>query len=438
MWLSNRAVCITGLIALLVLGGARCEAQSLAVVPGASGFGMATRAANGGSVSPTIYSVTNLNDSGEGSLRAALEAAEPRVVVFETSGMIELSSPIRMLGPYLTVAGQTAPSPGITVKGSLYVYTHDVLLQHLRIRPGSDPSATTCNNALEVYSSTDQYNIVFDHLSVSWAQHINIAISNSARPVDLTIWRSMVSEGLNSGLNASCPPFGTSYGMLVYTGTRNVSVVQSLVAHNDQRSPYSTGETTTYFANNLIYGFGDAGSMYNQPPGYGVVTGTVMGNSYIASPFTLSRPNAAYAISVDGLQTGSLLYRADNALDDGGSGKLLDFDLVNDDGIDPTAGSPPVTLSDYTPMPSSAVYDVVLAQAGARPTDRDAVDNRIVSEVQNRTGSVIETENEVGGYPTLAVNTRALTIPDSPHDVTPSGYTNLEIWLQDWAAAVEN
>jgi hypothetical protein len=112
------------------------QQADLPVFPGAQGFGTLTPAGRGGAV----IRVTNLNNSGPGSLRDALLATGPRVVVFEIAGVIQLSTPITVVSPYLTVAGQTAPAPGVTLRGSpLRVATHDVLVQHIRSRPGEGP-----------------------------------------------------------------------------------------------------------------------------------------------------------------------------------------------------------------------------------------------------------------------------------------------------------
>src|SRR6476659_10155603 len=98
---------LAGLLAIsVIVGPSICGQSGVPVVPGGFGFGMQTRAAYGGSVAPTVYRVTNLNDSGAGSLRAALTASGPRVVIFEISGYIDLQSPIVVTSPYLTVAGQ--------------------------------------------------------------------------------------------------------------------------------------------------------------------------------------------------------------------------------------------------------------------------------------------------------------------------------------------
>jgi hypothetical protein len=99
--------------------------------------------------------------------------------------------------------------------------------------------------------------------------------------------------------------------------------------------------------------------------------------------------------------------------------------------------TPPVWAPGVVPMPSSSVETYVLSNAGARPLDRDPVDKRVVSQVKNRTGNIIDSPSQVGGYPTLAVNYRALTLPANPDAVTASGYTNLELWLHQMAKAVE-
>jgi hypothetical protein len=88
-------------------------------------------------------------------------------------------------------------------------------------------------------------------------------------------------------------------------------------------------------------------------------------------------------------------------------------------------------------MPVTSVESYVLGNAGARPLDRDSVDSRVVSQVRGRTGGIIDSPSQVGGYPNLAVNVRPLTLPANPNAVTASGYTNLELWLQSMAKALE-
>ena len=104
--------------------------------PGAVGWAAQTPGGRGG----RILRVTNLNASGPGSLREAIEAQGPRIVVFEVGGVIDFGRTVLDIRePYLTIAGQTAPSPGITIiRGGIDIRTHDVILRHLRIRTGVD------------------------------------------------------------------------------------------------------------------------------------------------------------------------------------------------------------------------------------------------------------------------------------------------------------
>src|SRR6476646_9353709 len=110
-----------------------CAASAPAVpgVPGAAGFGMTTPAGRGGAV----YRVTNINASGAGSLKACIDATGPRTCVFEVSGIIKLTTELTVRNGFLTIAGQTAPSPGIMIRGAaMKIHASDILIQHLRIR----------------------------------------------------------------------------------------------------------------------------------------------------------------------------------------------------------------------------------------------------------------------------------------------------------------
>src|SRR5262245_32093548 len=135
--------CIGVLVCVLVY--ATNAFADLPVVPGAVGYGMETRAAYACGVTPQIDRVTNLNSRGPGSLLAALEDPSPRIIIFDVSGTIDLPYDVMITNPCATVAGQTALSPGITLmRHGLWVSTHDVLIQHIRIRPGD----LECNTAL--------------------------------------------------------------------------------------------------------------------------------------------------------------------------------------------------------------------------------------------------------------------------------------------------
>jgi hypothetical protein len=116
-----------------------------------------------------VIKVTNLNASGPGSLAEACAADGPRIVVFEVSGVIR--GDIRITKPYITIAGQTAPGAGITVEGVISSYNygvHDIIIRQLRVRLPDRGAAAICIQLGLGPAKSGTYNIILDHLSVSW------------------------------------------------------------------------------------------------------------------------------------------------------------------------------------------------------------------------------------------------------------------------------
>lgn len=440
--------------------------SALPVIPGAPlSPGMETRAAYACGSNPTVYHITSLADSGAGTLRAALTASGPRVVVFERSGYIDLTSDLAITHPCLTVAGQTAPSPGITVRAAsagltevlITINTHDVLFQHFAIRPGVS-NGSTCNGALQIYGGDQQY-IVLDHMSFSWGQDENVGFNwTNGQSTDAVVYRSITAEGLvRASGSGSCTGggFSNGHGILIDTDARRVAVIQTLYATNYERNPYMLGRTYTTHINNVQYQVhGPWGFFYNNGSVCGPGCGTndpwyssVVGNVYIKGPNTCCTGGGddsqgfAFVYSVNGTDSpniaGNQIYRNDNIIANQDGTIVTEH---NGYSYDPNVGAPPSQApmpAGFTPLASSAVEAFVLAHAGARPADRDAVDTRIVAYVTARGGNFISSESDVGGYPSLATNTRALTEPASEHSDSGNGYTNLEVWLQGYAAIVE-
>jgi hypothetical protein len=425
------------------------QSAALPIVPGAQGFGTSTRAAYACGTAPAVLRVTNLNDSGTGSFRTALLTAGPRVIIFETSGTIVFSSDVNVMESCLTVAGQTAPSPGITIRnGGLNFYAHDVLVQHIRIRPGDGgvlQPQTAGHDASIVYDCAGcptQYaphDIVFDHVSLSWTGG-KLANADARSPnSNITYWRCIFGEALYRAANVIISPGQpSSLALPIVDHTAQVSVIQNLFAHNSDRNPEIHGGTVTHFLNNIVYDWGRDENAYPWASFfYGVEAdpwrADFVGNVYIAggSPHPFA---PLYAIGTWAGDTGSQLYMSDNAIDQTKAPVSAYFNYMS---VDPRVGTPPVSLTGMTVMSASSTKAFVLANAGARPLDRDAVDTRIVNDVTNYTGTVISSQTQVGGWPILAVNARALTLPANPNTAASSGYTNLEVWLQGLAAAVE-
>ncbi|HMU96280.1 MAG TPA: hypothetical protein PKA08_05820, partial [Elusimicrobiota bacterium] len=159
--------------------------------------------------------MTTLEDSGPGSLREALMDPRPRVVVFRVGGTLRLREDLFLRHPFITVAGQTAPGDGILIRDfGLTILTHDVLIQHLRIRPGAEGQKNPENNdglglLGEAYGG-DVHDVVLDHLSVSWAEDENVSVLGGLR--DITVSHCLIAEGLNRSRHAK----GTrSAGLLI-------------------------------------------------------------------------------------------------------------------------------------------------------------------------------------------------------------------------------
>ncbi len=408
---------------------------------------MSTRAAYGGGTLPSVYRVTNLNDSGAGSLRDAMQASEPRVVIFEVSGYIDLADTIRIRYPFITVAGQTAPSPGITLrKYGVEVQTHDVLLQHFRIRPGEWGQGKDDNCAIIAFG-TEAHDIVLDHMSVSWGPDENIAADTYySGDMNMTIWRSISAESLDFPASS---PGNAGHGLLIQANSRKVYLGQSLLASNRERNPYAQSGTSMVAVNNLIYNwFGNWAFFFANytmagNPGGSAWAASVVGNRLIPGPNTDDDAGSPqgwlfYYDDTGASPTGNQIYRRDNTLD---NPLLIYIDTeTNELSYDPNVASPPgnAPINGISPMPSSSVESFVLANAGARPADRDDVDRRILRDVANRTSpGYIRSQSQVGGYPALAANSRALVLPTNPHSIAGSGYTNLEVWLHTQASLVE-
>jgi len=389
------------------------SAEAVPIIPGVYGFGTETPGGRGGQ----IYRVTNLNDSGAGSLRAALEASGKRIVVFEVSGNIDLNSNININDPYLTVAGQTAPSPGISIIGgyTVWIFTHDVVFQHLRIRTGDGAGNDLGNRASLNLAHDTAYNIVIDHCSLSWGSDANMDIWGNIDNVTLS--NSINSEGLYMK------------GGIVGGGAKNVSYINNLFAHNEDRNPYMRSSGTVV-VNNLIYNpkYHSTIIRDNKNP----VKSSAVGNVLLPGPNT-SAAKATIDLVDIAYPSQTRIFADDNACPSG-----TGWACVAGASSGVRASSPPVWPKGLVAMPSSKVKDYVLTQVGARPADRDPVDVRIMNDVKNKTGRIITSHNDVGGWPNLAQNKRALTVPADPNgDSDNDGYTNVEEWLHTMAAQVE-
>jgi hypothetical protein len=408
------------------------SSAGIPVFPGAEGFGTDTPAGRGG----RVLVVTNLRPRGPGSLRAAVESPGPRTVLFAVAGAIRLTTPIRAAEPFLTIAGQTAPDPGITLLGAgLLVQTHDVLIRHLSVRPGDDPAgpSPSSRDGLAMVGAADGalpvHNVVIDQCSVSWA--VDEGMSTWHPGVhDITVRNCIIAENLSRSLH---PEGEHSKGFLIGDHARRVAVIGNLFAHNMRRNPLIKGDVSAYVAGNVIYDYGTAAIHLADPEGSGPAQATILGNVAIPGPST-RREHAVLSRGLLGTR-GAQVYAAENRRAVGGTpphyqaargGPFFAATLVQ---------TPPLSLPGAAPAEPAATVRSVLATAGSRPARRGPVDLRIIENVRRRSGRIIDSVEQVGGMPEIPETRHELAVPANPaEDDDGDGYTNLEEWLHEQSA----
>lgn len=408
--------------------------QKLPIFPGAEGFGTDTPAGRGGAV----FIVDTLAADGPGSLQAALTAAGPRTVVFEVGGVIRLRDNITIDHPFLTVAGQTAPSPGITLSGAgLEIRAHDVLIQHLHIRPGDaaegpDPTVRDAVAIVGLEDGTrDVHHVVIDHCSMSWA--IDENVSTWYRGVrDVTLSNSLISEALDDSLHPEGPH---GKGVLVGDHTRRFSMVNNVLAYNPDRNPILKGDTSALIANLYVYDPDRWPVTLFDREGAGPSVAAIQSASFHRGPDT---PREHATILVDrSVKEGSALFLSQL--------QSWDIDTSPWEGVDQRSPrddlrveEAPVSVVPLTLLAPDTLAGALFPRVGARPAERDAVDARVFAQLSAGEGRVINSPREVGGLPALPETHRALSLPDDPAgDDDQDGYTNLEAWLHREAARVE-
>lgn len=431
--------------------------------PGAWGAGMFTTGGRGGKV----IAVTNLNDSGLGSLRAALEAEDPRIVVFRVAGTIKINKDININYPDITIAGQSAPGDGICIAGTLNINTYNVIVRHLRVRRGVPVGGQGDDNI----GGNPDHHVIIDHCSTSWGMDENISLYRHMRPSfdgstqikdpskNITVQWTISSEALDAKGHA----FGATWGGNPSTFHHN------LFASNTARNP-SIGMSGEFdFRNNVIYNWrhrtmdgGDETSLIN-----------VINNYYKPGPATNENMRAVFARIEE-----RSMYSPGSAWAEGGwytkaenrpgkwyvAGNIMDDNKELNNNNWAGMRGPEKIARVNTPFvgwpvsphdTAEIAFQSVLLKAGATLPKRDAVDIRVTEMV--RTGKpmtvtgIIKDISEVGGYPLLTYDPTKVPIdsdgdgmPDAweiKHKLDPKnpadgaldsdrdGYTNIEEYL---------
>jgi len=484
-------------IAVLFLS-VQISAADLPIFPGLQGFGTETRGAYGAAKPPLICIVTDWGSGGSltdetrngvdvytGTFEKCIDfdpsedmfGDRGKIVLFEISGNIDVGGErIAIDYPYTSVLGATAPSPGITLEeGHLVIRTHDVFVQHLRIRPGNDGNWNSCgttraismekNNLLDADQLDEAYNIVIDQCSTSWGIDDNIALwpDPCCSIHDVTISNTISSEALavschpKSMIPPDYPPH--SMGMMVGPGTEKITLFRNAFISNRDRNPSLNGESAQVF-NNLVYNTKARNIKIDQENPN--IYYSIQGNYLKKGPESGS--TADYGVwlkdSVDDIaqiyvdDTVCYKYSTDYSL----ASEHPNMGCVdNPNGVAALVDSEPNILDSTGMYISNAVdlmnpthNDYILATVGARPADKDPVDERVINYAETGTGNglgkFIDSQDEVEspegsgdiGWPDLIKDTRNLEtdmppeigpIPSDPHgDDDGDDYTNLEEW----------
>lgn len=429
--------------------------------PGAEGYGKHTVGGRGG----RVIKVTNLNDSGPGSLREAVEATGARTVVFDVDGTIELQSPLRINNDSITIAGQSAPADGICLKDyPLVINASEVIVRYIRVRPGDRHNLDSDGIGGGRYG---QRNVIVDHVSVSWSIDECLSIYKTE---NLTVQWCMVTHSLNSSVHTK-----GSHGFGGIWGGFKATFHHNLLANHASRNPrFSSVDGTKWvdFRNNAVYNWG-----FKTAYGGGHHGEINMVANYY-KPGPASQHHRLLDVSDD--RTGRY-YVAGNVMAGDSAVTACNHSAVTDypgkpylrhrrsagpgSGIVaeaiPMQGEATASCLVSSPFPYQAIeedspetaYRRILADAGCSHA-RDSYDTATISQVEAGTGEfgtngIIDTPAQAGGWPLLRTaapqpDTDGDGIPDSwetarglnPADPTDgnartlhSHYTNIEVYL---------
>lgn len=397
--------------------------------PGAEGAGALTPGGRGG----RVIAVTNLQDAGPGSFRAAVEAAGPRIVVFRVAGLITLQSPVVITHPFLTVAGQTAPGDGICIRGdTTTINASDVVIRHLRFRRGNLESRDDALNAVH-----SPGRIILDHCSFSWGLDENVSLYRYMRPTgepdrfekrpieNVTIQWCISSEALDLNHHA----FGGTWG------GRNVSFHHNLFASNTGRNPSIGWGDHVDFRNNVLFNWrhrtidgGDATSVVNIVANYlkaGPATQSGAMQHQICKPEPIrnfhERPEPGRWFVAENFVFGHPEVTKDNW---NGGVRLPRDQAAVAAFVERSRREGPGAAAPIAQQTAEQACELVLERAGATRPRRDAVDARIVAEVRSGRpqfgeSGIIRTPDDVGGWPAY----RGVPAPvDSDHDGMPDAW----------------
>lgn len=383
-----------------------CHAQQTATTaaagpatafPGAEGFGKYTTGGRGGKV----MIVSNLDDAGPGSIREAFTAKYPRIVVFAVAGTIHLQTALRIAGN-VTIAGQSAPGGGICVADQPVSFGGDnIIIRFLRFRMGDkyqNGGMVDGKGADDALGGTHRKNILVDHCSISWST--DEAFSVYAGDSTTLQW-NLISEPLNYSYHFEAGDKDYEHhGYGAIWGGRHATFHHNLFAHCNSRTPRFDGirnspEENCDFRNNVIYNWGGNNVYAGEGGRYNIVSNYYKSGPYsirtsIVNPFKKEPTIPFGKFYVWGnVVEGSPVVTNDNWV-----GVVMNDGNENDKNLAKLTEAIPVVP--IAAESAEKAYKHVLQDVGAVLPARDTLDQRIIRDVENRTGKFIDVQ---GGYP---------------------------------------
>lgn len=457
----KRIITLFFILVMAVVASCGLHAQNTPAFPGAEGFARYTTTGGRGG---TVYHVTNLNDSGTGSLREGLKSSN-RIIVFDVSGTIALESTLEIKNSNITIAGQTAPGDGICIKNySVVVKASNVIIRFIRCRMGDEKKTED-----DAMWGRNQSNVIIDHCTMSWSTD---ECSSFYGNKNFTMQWCILSESLTNSVHGK-----GSHGYGGIWGGEGATFHHNLLAHHNSRNPRICGSRYTNrpedelldMRNNVIYNWGQGNSGYAAEGGsYNFVN-----NYYKPGPATKSsivhrifQPNGSTGTKTSGdIQEQGIwgqFYVNGNYIDgscptENVQSKIKNIQKVNEDnwnGITPNEtpakdannnpiyvplpggsienikSSEPFKVADVTTHTAAIAYEKVLSHAGAS-LKRDIIDSRVISDVREggytykgsngSNNGIIDTQTDCEGYITYHSANKPV---DSNNDGIPD----------DWAA----
>jgi hypothetical protein len=399
----------TAPIALPASAEQPAASTELLAFPAALGWAAHTPGGRGGQV----IRVSTLAAKGPGSFLEALETKGPRVIVFEVGGVIDMrGEEIEIKEPYLTIAGQTAPAPGITlIRAGVNIRAHDVVIQHIRVRTGTASMSKRTGWEPDAMGTISAYNVIVDHCSLTWSVDENLSASGKrfigANPDEwrrhtshaITFSNNLLAEGL---ANATHAKGEHSKGSLIHDNVTDILIIGNLYAHDAERSPLFKGGVHGQIINNLIYDPGQRAVHYNliaaewgeHPFQVGKIS--LIGNAMRAGPST---PSDVALFMLGGAGDVELYMKDNIAMDRLGRPLPMLGRYTTSAAKIIEVKTAPSFPEGVKPLPAVEVENSVIANAGARPWDRDEHDWRVIADTIEGRGKIIDSEQEVGGYP---------------------------------------